>query len=132
MSDPIAERLKHCCTGITHDVLHAMGLVDSTLPAGMRPLFQDQTLDRLAFTIDGMVNPGADASETLLAWMGLISKARSGHIWVPHPKDQKLADVAKPSAETLKNKSRLRIGCEAQSAVVSLGRKRISGAARSD
>ena len=34
MFDPIAERLKHRCTGIANNALRAMGLPDATLPAG--------------------------------------------------------------------------------------------------
>ena len=109
MSDPVAERLKHCYTGAVHDVMRAMGLEDFTLPAALRPLFPDQTLAGPAFTIDGVVDPDADAHETLLAWTGLLSKAKPGHIWVSQPNDRKVAHMGELSAETLKNKGVL--GC---------------------
>jgi len=109
MSDPIAERLKHCYTGVVHDVMRAMGLVDFTLPAEMRPLFPERALAGPAFTIDGTVDPYADAHETLLAWTGLLSKAKPGHIWVSQPNDRKVAHMGELSAETLRNKGIL--GC---------------------
>jgi regulator of RNase E activity RraA len=109
MSDPIAERLKHCYTGVVHDVMRAMGLADFTLPAEMRPLFPERALAGPAFTIDGTVDPYADAHETLLAWTGLLSKAKPGHIWVSQPNDRKVAHMGELSAETLRNKGIL--GC---------------------
>jgi 4-hydroxy-4-methyl-2-oxoglutarate aldolase len=82
MSDPLAERLKHCYTGAVHDVMRAMGLEDFTLPAALRPLFPDQTL---------------------------AGPAKPGHIWVSQPNDRKVAHMGELSAETLKNKGVL--GC---------------------
>ena len=64
-----------------------------------------------AFTIDGRVDPGAEAHETLLAWTGLLSKAKPGHIWVSQPNDRVVAHMGELSAETLKNKGVL--GCVA-------------------
>jgi regulator of RNase E activity RraA len=86
-----------------------MGLADFTLPAEMRPLFPERPLAGPAFTIDGTVDPNADAHDTLLAWTGLLSKAKSGHIWVSQPNDRKVAHMGELSAETLKDKGVL--GC---------------------
>ena len=109
MQDPISERLSHCYTGVVHDVMRAMGLRDFTFPAELRPLFADRRLAGPAFTIDGRVDPRADGHETLLAWTGLLSQAKAGHIWVSQPNDRVVAHMGELSAETLKNKGVL--GC---------------------
>lgn len=109
--DPTSERLAQCYTGVVHDVMRAMGLRDFTLPPELRPLFPERRLAGPAFTIDGRVDPRADAHETLLAWTGLLSKAKPGYIWVSQPNDRVVAHMGELSAETLKNKGVL--GCVA-------------------
>jgi 4-hydroxy-4-methyl-2-oxoglutarate aldolase len=111
MTDPITERLSHCYSGVVHDVMRAMGLRDFTFPPELRPLFPERRLAGPAFTIDGRVDPRADAHETLLAWTGLLSRAKAGHIWVSQPNDRVVAHMGELSAETLKNKGVL--GCVA-------------------
>jgi hypothetical protein len=66
MDQAITERLSGCYTGVVHDVMRAMGLRDFTLPAEVRPLFPERRLAGPAFTVDGRVDPRADAHETLL------------------------------------------------------------------
>ena len=109
--DQLSERLARCYTGVVHDVMRAMGLRDFTLPAELRPLFPERRLAGPAFTIEGRVDPRADANETLLAWTGLLSQARPDHIWVCQPNDRVVAHMGELSAETLKNKGVL--GCVA-------------------
>jgi regulator of RNase E activity RraA len=109
--DRTSERLAQCYTGVVHDVMRAMGLRDFTLPPELRPLFPERRLAGPAFTIDGKVDPRADAHETLLAWTGLLSKAKPGHVWVSQPNDRVVAHMGELSAETLKNKGVL--GCVA-------------------
>lgn len=111
MPDPITERLARCYTGVVNDVMRALGLRDFTFPAELRPLFPERRLAGPAFTVDGRVDPRADAHETLLAWTGLLSKAKPGHIWVSQPNDRVVAHMGELSAETLKNKGVL--GCVA-------------------
>ena len=107
--DKLTARLGECYTGVVHDVMRAMGLRDFTLPAELRPLFPERRMAGPAFTIDGRVDPRADPHETLLAWTGLLSKAKPGHIWVSQPNDRIVAHMGELSAETLKNKGVL--GC---------------------
>jgi 4-hydroxy-4-methyl-2-oxoglutarate aldolase len=111
MQDPITEKLSHCYTGVVHDVMRAMGLRDFTLPPELRPLFPERKLAGPAFTIDGKVDANADPHATLLAWTGLLSQAKAGHIWVSQPNDRVVAHMGELSAETLKNKGVL--GCVA-------------------
>ena len=109
--DRTSERLGQCYTGVVHDVMRAMGLRDFTLPPELRPLFPERRIAGPAFTIDGRVDPRADGHETLLAWTGLLSKAKPGHLWVCQPNDRVVAHMGELSAETLKNKGVL--GCVA-------------------
>ena len=103
-TDDISARLENCYTGVVHDVMRAMGLRDFTLPVELRPLMPEQAMAGPAFTIDGRVDRNADPHETLLAWTGLLSKAKPGHIWVSQPNDRVVAHMGELSAETLKNK----------------------------
>lgn len=103
MADPVSERLQCCFTGVVHDVMRAMGLRDFTLPAELRPLFPERAMAGPAFTIEGRTG-SFDPHETLLAWTGLLSKARPGHIWTCQPNDRIVAQMGELSAETLKNK----------------------------
>ena len=111
MSELLSRRLSACYTGVVHDVMRAMGQRDFTFPAELRPLLPEKRLAGPAFTIDGKVDPRSDPHETLLAWTGLLSQARPGHVWVSQPNDRVVAHMGELSAETLKNKGVL--GCVA-------------------
>jgi regulator of RNase E activity RraA len=104
MTDAISDRLERCYSGVVHDVIRAMGLRDFTLPIALRPIMPERAMAGPAFTIEGMVDPKADPHQTLLAWTGLLSKAKPGHIWVSQPNDRSIANMGELSAETLKNK----------------------------
>lgn len=109
MSDEISRRLIACYTGVVHDVMRGMGLRDFTFPAELRPILPERAMAGPAFTILGKVDPTASPHETLLAWTGLLSKARPGHVWVSQPNDRTVAHMGELSAETLKNKGV--VGC---------------------
>ena len=109
MSDALTERLARCYTGVVHDVMRSMGLLAFVLPPELRPILPEQTLAGPAYTIEGQVDPYADPHGTLLAWTGLLSQARPGHVWVSQPNDRIVAHTGELSAETLKNKGVL--GC---------------------
>jgi regulator of RNase E activity RraA len=110
VADPsVSARLERCYTGVVHDVMRAMGLRDFTLPPEIRPILPERPLAGPAFTIEGRVDPRADAHETLLAWTGLLSQAPAGHVWVSQPHDRTVAHMGELSAETLKNKGV--VGC---------------------
>lgn len=108
MPDAVTERLRHCYTGVVHDVMRAMGLADFTFPPELRPLFPDRALAGPVFTIAGKTG-AFDPHETLLAWTGLLSRAKPGHVWLCQPNDRTVAHMGELSAETLKNKGVL--GC---------------------
>lgn len=109
MTNGISARLANCYTGVVHDVMRGMGLRDFTFPPELRPLFPERRLAGPCFTILGKVDPAADGHQTLLAWTGLLSRAKPGHVWVSQPNDRVVAHMGELSAETLKNKGVL--GC---------------------
>lgn len=98
-----------CYTGVVHDVMRAMGLRNFTLPPRITPLQPETTLCGPAFTIEGHMDEAADPHETLLAWTGLLSKCKPGHIWTAQPHTHSLAQMGELSAETLHAKGVL--GC---------------------
>ncbi|WP_342360466.1 RraA family protein [Terrarubrum flagellatum] len=109
MTEDLTSRLRACYTGVVHDIMRGMGLRDFTFPPEIRPIMPEEPMAGPVFTIEGRVDPRADAHETLLAWTGLLSKAKPGHIWVAQPHDRIIANMGELSAETLKNKGVL--GC---------------------
>jgi regulator of RNase E activity RraA len=109
VTDLLAGRLSRCYTGVVHDIMRGMGLRDFTFPPEIRPIMPERRMAGPVFTIEGRVDPRADPHETLLAWTGLLSQAKSGHIWLCQPNDRVVANMGELSAETLKNKGVL--GC---------------------
>ncbi|MHA1547911.1 MAG: RraA family protein [Alphaproteobacteria bacterium] len=113
--DPIREKLEACYTGVAHDVMRARGLRNFTLPSDMTPLIPDKVLCGPAFTIQGHVDETADDDATLLAWTGLLSQSRAGHVWVSQPHDHTISHMGELSAETLMKRGVL--GCVVDGAI---------------
>jgi regulator of RNase E activity RraA len=105
----LLHRARGCTTAILHDVMRAMGLRNFTLPPRIRPLDPAGVLAGPAFTVEGRIDETAGAHETLLAWTGLLSRARPGHVWAAQPHNQTVAQMGELSAETLHRKGVL--GC---------------------
>jgi len=108
MTEPRAQ-MATCYTSVVHDVLRAMGRRNFTLPPRLRPLNPEGVLTGPAFTIEGRIDETADPHQTLLAWTGLLSKAKAGHVWVSQPHNHRVAQMGELSAETLHRKGVL--GC---------------------
>ena len=104
MTDRTTERLSACYTGVVHDVMRAMGLKDFTLPHTLHPVTVARTIAGPVFTVRGKVTPKADPHETLLAWTGFLSKAKSGHVVVIAANDDEVAHMGELSGETLMRK----------------------------
>lgn len=107
--DPRIEALKTCYTSVIHDVMRARGLRNFTLPPRIQPLQPQMVLCGPVFTIEGRMDESADAHTTLLEWTGLLSRARSGHVWISQPHNHTVAQMGELSAETLHRKGVL--GC---------------------
>jgi regulator of RNase E activity RraA len=103
------EQLRSCYTSVIHDVMRARGLRNFTLPQRITPLQPEMTLTGPAWTVEGRLDEAADPHETLLAWTGLLSKAKPGHIWTAQPHNHVIAQMGELSAETLHAKGVL--GC---------------------
>lgn len=103
MTDARAQLLS-CYTSVVHDVLRAMGRRNFTLPSRIRPLNPEGVLCGPAFTVEGRIDETAGAHETLLAWTGLLSRARTGHVWISQPHNHAVAQMGELSAETLHRK----------------------------
>ena len=102
--DERLDALEKCYTSILHDVMRERGLRDFALPARITPLQPEAVLCGPAFTVEGRLDPDASAHDTLLAWTGLLSQAKPGHVWVSQPHNQKVAQMGELSAETLLRK----------------------------
>jgi 4-hydroxy-4-methyl-2-oxoglutarate aldolase len=102
MTDP-GPALRACYTSVVHDSLRAIGCRDFTLPPRLRPLNPEGVLTGPAWTVEGRMTD-ADPHQTLLAWTGLLSQAKPGHIWAAQPNNHEVAQMGELSAETLHRK----------------------------
>lgn len=109
MTDPRVQTLSACYTSVINDVLRTLGQRNFTLPPRITPLQPEMTLCGPAFTIEGRMDDTADAHGSLLAWTGLLSKCKPGHIWCAQPHTHVVAQMGELSAETLHAKGVL--GC---------------------
>jgi len=103
-TEDLTPRLAKLYTGVVHDVMRAMGLKDFTLPHTLHPVTVARTIAGPVFTVRGKVKPKADPHETLLAWTGFLSKAKSGHVVVIAANDDEVAHMGELSGETLMRK----------------------------
>ena len=77
---------------------------DFTLPHTLHPVTVARNIAGPVFTVRGKVAPQADPHETLLAWTGFLSKAKSGHVMVIAANDDEVAHMGELSGETLMRK----------------------------
>lgn len=103
-TEDLTPRLAKLYTGVVHDVMREMGLKDFTLPHTLHPVTVARKVAGPIFTVKGKVAPKAGAHETLLAWTGFLSKAKSGHVVVIAANDDEVAHMGELSAETLMRK----------------------------
>ena len=109
MTDAQRKTFKSCYTSVIHDVMRVMGRRNFTLPPRIVPLQPEITLCGPAWTVEGRLDETVDTHETLLAWTGLLSKAKPDHIWVAQPHTHLIAQMGELSAEALHRKGVL--GC---------------------
>ena len=103
-TEDLTPRLSKLYTGVVHDVMRGMGMKDFTLPHTLHPTTVARTIAGPVFTVRGKVTPTADPHETLLAWTGFLSKAKSGHVVVIAANDDEVAHMGELSGETLMRK----------------------------
>ena len=92
-TEDLSPRLTMLYTGVVHDVMRGMGLKDFTLPHTFHPVTVARTIAGPVFTVRGKVSPDAAPHDTLLAWTGFLSKAKSGHIVVIAANDDEVAHM---------------------------------------
>ena len=109
MNEERLVKLRECYTSVVHDVMRDMGRRNYTLPPRITPLQPEKVLCGPAWTVEGRVDESTDAHETLLAWTGLLSKAKADHVYIAQPNTHQIAQMGELSAETLKDKGVL--GC---------------------
>ncbi len=103
-TEDLSPRLAMLYTGVVHDVMRGMGLTDFTLPHTLHPVTVARTIAGPVFTVRGKVSPMAEPHDTLLAWTGFLSKAKSGHVVVIVANDEEVAHMGELSGETLVRK----------------------------
>ncbi|MCB9944309.1 MAG: RraA family protein [Geminicoccaceae bacterium] len=101
MSD-LGRRLEACYSAIVHDIMRAQGHTNFLLPSNIRLVQPERRLAGPVWTVEGHVDEGADAHETLLEWTGVLAKARPGHVAVCQPHTHDIALMGELSSETLK------------------------------
>lgn len=100
----LADRLQQCYSGAVYDVLRSMGYADQVLPHDILPLDRDQKLAGEIYTVEGRMEEGLDAHQSLLQWCRLLSESPPGAVLICQPNDTILAHMGELSAETLKLK----------------------------
>ena len=103
-TEDLSPRLAMLYTGVVHDVMRGMGCKDFTLPHTFRPLTVAKTIAGPVVTVRGKISPDATPHDTLLAWTGFLSKAKSGHVVVIAANDEEVAHMGELSGETLMRK----------------------------
>src|SRR5690348_9779855 len=93
VTEDLTPRLAMLYTGIVHDVMRGMGLKDFTLPHTLHPMTVAKAVAGPIFTVRGKIDAKADPHETLLAWTGFLSKAKSGHVVVIAANDDEVAHM---------------------------------------
>ena len=99
----VTPRLAKLYTGIVHDVMRDMGAKNFTLPHTIHPITVAKRIAGPVFTLRGKVTK-ADPHETLMAWTGFLSKAKSGHVVVIQANDSEVAHMGELSGEVLMRK----------------------------
>jgi regulator of RNase E activity RraA len=102
-TENLTPRLAKLYTGIVHDTMRDMGKKNFTLPHTIHPITVAKHFAGPVFTVRGKVTK-ASAHETLMAWTGFLSKAKSGHVVVIQANDSEVAHMGELSGETLMRK----------------------------
>ena len=101
MTDPIAQDLEMCGSSAVFEVLRSLGHQSVVLPSDLRPVTPGRTLAGRVSTVAGRTDSWADAEQTLVAWVSMLSGVEPGTILVCQPNDAQVAVMGGLSAETL-------------------------------
>ena len=104
MTDPIAEDLESCGSSAVFEVLRSLGHQSVVLPSDLRPVAASPALAGRVSTVAGRTDSWADAEQTLVAWVSMLSGVEPGTILVCQPNDASVAVMGGLSAETLRHR----------------------------
>ncbi len=104
MTDPIAETLEACGSSAVFEVLRGLGHQSVVLPSDLRPIARGSVLAGRVSTVAGRADTWADAEQTLVAWVSMLSQVEPGTVLVCQPNDAHVAVMGALSAETLRHR----------------------------
>lgn len=104
MTDPIAEDLETCGSSAVFEVLRSLGHQSVVLPPDLRPVAAGGVLAGRISTVAGRTDSWADAEQTLVAWVSMLSGVEPGTVLVCQPNDAHVAVMGGLSAETLRHR----------------------------
>ncbi len=100
----LADRLHRCHSSVIYDVMRNQGTPPRVLPRHVRGIDPQMTCAGPVMTVRGRPDPTLSQHDTLYAWAGVLSKAKTGHVLICQPQDDVRALMGGLSAEALKIK----------------------------
>ncbi len=100
----LADRLHRCHSSVVYDVMRNQGSPPRVLPRHVRGVDPLMKCAGPVMTVRGRPDPTLSQHDTLHAWSGVLSKARTGHVLICQPQDDIRALMGGLSAEALKIK----------------------------
>ena len=97
----LAARFRALYTGALTDVLDALGLLDQTLPAELRPLTPGMTLAGPAFTIEGRPRAGIAYRDSIVRILDMLGAVPALHVAVYQTHDRSSAHLGELSVASL-------------------------------
>ncbi len=98
----LADRLHRCHSSVIYDVMRNRELPPRVLPRHVRGIDPSMKCAGPVMTVRGRPDPTLSQHDSLLAWAGVLSKAKPGHVLVCQPQDDVRALMGGLSAEALK------------------------------
>jgi 4-hydroxy-4-methyl-2-oxoglutarate aldolase len=99
--ETLAARFRALYTGALTDVLDALGLLNQTLPAELRPLTPGMTLAGPAFTIEGRPRAGIDYRDSIVRILDMLGAVPALHVAVYQTHDRSSAHLGELSVASL-------------------------------
>jgi 4-hydroxy-4-methyl-2-oxoglutarate aldolase len=98
----LADRLQRCHSSVIYDVMRNRGAAPRVLKRDIRGVEPTMKCAGPVMTVSGRPDPTLTQHEALLAWAGVLSKAKPGHVLICQPQDDIRALMGGLSAEALK------------------------------
>ncbi len=98
----LADRLQRCHSSVIYDVMRNRGSAPRVLKRDIRGVEPTMKCAGPVMTVSGRPDSTLTQHEALLAWAGVLSKAKPGHVLICQPQDDVRALMGGLSAEALK------------------------------